>query len=382
MADMGAKVLKVEPLGGDGMRGKLRQPSPAHGFEDADIPFHLDNRGKRSIAVNLADPEGAALVRELAARAQVVVTNMLPARLARFGLGPDELRAADPSLVYAVVTGFGSEGPEANRNGFDLTAFFARGGVMSLMGEPGEAPPAFRPGQGDHPTGLALLAAVLAALRVRDRTGEGQVVEAALLRTALWTIGCDVSAALVDRSQPTKRARNEPFSPMNTRYVCSDGAWINLSSNDQTQWAGFCHAVGRPDLAEDERFATPVDRFQNGPEIVAILDALFGAEPYAHWAERLDRSGVVWAKIAELPEVVDDHQARANHMFTEVHHPTGGTFETLAAPFTLSGSDVEARGPAPALGEHTAEVLRELGIDPARAAALAASGVVGGLAPG
>jgi crotonobetainyl-CoA:carnitine CoA-transferase CaiB-like acyl-CoA transferase len=153
LADLGADVVKVEPLGGDGMRGKLRQPSPANGMEHADVPFQLDNRGKRSLAVDLSNPEGSALVRELVARADVVITNLLPGRLARYGLAPEQLRADHPALVYALVTGFGSVGPDADRSAFDLTAFFGRGGVMSLVGEPGDPPHAFRPGQGDHPTG-------------------------------------------------------------------------------------------------------------------------------------------------------------------------------------------------------------------------------------
>lgn len=380
MADMGADVIKVEPLGGDGMRGKLRQPVPANGMEHADVPFQLDNRGKRSLAVDLSNPEGSALVRELAATADVVVTNLLPGRLARYGLAPDQLMAEHPALVYALVTGYGSTGPDADRSAFDLTAFFGRGGVMSLVGEPGDPAHAFRPGQGDHPTGLALLSAVLAALRVRDRTGEGQVVETALMRTAAWSIACDVSAALVDRTQPNRRGRTEPFSPLNTRFQCGDGAWINLSTSDQRLWGRFCQAIGRPDLAEHERYATPVDRFRNGTELMAVLDAHFASQPYEHWAPRLDESGVVWAKVAELPELVEDPQARAIGMFAEVHDPEAGTFETLAAPFTLSASEVSVRGPAPKVGQHSVEVLAEHGVDAARIAALVEAGVVG--APG
>lgn len=379
MADMGADVIKVEPLGGDGMRGKLRQPVPANGMEHADVPFQLDNRGKRSLAVDLSKAEGSALVRELASRADVVLTNLLPGRLARYGLAPDQLRADHPELVYALVTGFGSTGPDADRSAFDLTAFFGRGGVMSLVGEPGDPPHAFRPGQGDHPTGLALLAAVLAALRVRDRTGEGQVVETALMRTAAWSIGCDVSVALVDRTQPNKRGRAEPFSPLNTRFRCGDGAWVNLSTNDQGLWRRFCRAIDRPDLADDERYATPVGRFRNGPELLAVLDEVFASQPFAHWATRLDASGVVWGKVAELPELVDDPQARAIGMFTEVEDPEAGTFETLAAPFTLSASEVAVRGPSPGIGQHTTEVLTELGIDAERIGVLAAAGVLGGV---
>lgn len=373
LADMGADVVKVEPLQGDSMRGKLRQPSDG---PPADHPFQLDNRGKRSIAVALDDERGAFLVRELAGKVDVVVTNLLPSRLARYGLGPDELRNANPALIYAHVTSYGSTGDDADRGGFDLTAFFGRGAIMSLVGEPDSPPPGFRPGQGDHPTGLALLVAILAALRVRDRTGEGQVVETALLRTAAWTIGLDVQTALIDRTQPTKRGRAEAISPMNTQYRCGDGRWITLSAQDQGRWPAFCQAIGRPELADDERFATPVGRFRNNTTIIAELDSWFGARPLAHWAPRLDASGVIWAGVADLPDLVDDPQARAIGMFTEVDHPTGA-FETLAPPFTMSASDVRVRGRAPEIGEHTGEVLRGFGIDDDRVCELRAGGVLG-----
>lgn len=377
MADMGANVIKIEPLGGDSMRGKLRQPTPADTTPKTDVPFHFSNRGKRGLAVDLAKPEGGALVRELAAQADVVITNLLPGRLQKFGLGAEQLRAGNPGLIYALVTGYGSTGDDADRIGFDLTAFFGRGAIMSLIGEPGEPPPAFRPGQGDHPTGLALLTAILAALRVRDRTGEGQVVETALIRSAAWTIGCDVSAALVDKVQPTKRARNEAISPMNTRYRCADDVWVNLSTLDQGAWGRFCTALGVPELIEDERFATPQLRFRNNVQIVGIFDGLFGSQPYEHWSPKLDATGIIWGKVAELPDLVADPAARQMGMFGEIEHPEAGTFETLNAPFTMSASEVAVRGPAPEVGEHSRDVLASFGVDAGRIDALVASGVVG-----
>ena len=378
MADMGADVVKVEPLAGDGMRGKLRQPASPEGAAARDYPFQLDNRGKRSVAVDLGDDRGAALVRELAAAVDVVVTNLLPGRLARYGLEPVALLAEHPRLVIAIVTGYGTTGEDADRGAFDLTAFFGRTGIMSLIGEPGAPPPAFRPGQGDHPTGLSLLVAVFAALRDRDRTGQGQIVETALLHNGAWSIGCDVQVALVDRVQPTKRARDDAFSHLNTQYRCGDGAWLNLSAQDQGRWVRFCRAVDRPDLADDERFATPVGRFRHRAEIIGQLDELFASQPLSHWAAVLDQTGMIWSPVAELPDLVDDPQARAIGMFTQVEHGAG-PFETLAAPFTLGASDVRVRGRAPELGEHTGEVLRRFGVDPARVAELHETGVVAGV---
>ena len=163
---------------------------------------------------------------------------------------------------------------------------------------------------------------------------------------------------------------------MNTQYRCGDDVWVNLSASDQRLWPRFCEAVERPDLADDERFATPVDRFKNGPELIGILDEVFAARPYQDWAPRLDRSGVVWAKVATLPDLVDDRAARAMGMYAEVDHPVVGRFETLAAPFTMTATPPAVRGPGPDVGQHTAEVLREAGVDEQRIQALADAGVI------
>jgi len=382
MADMGANVIKVEPPTGDSMRNKLRQPAWPEGAPTTDVVFLLDNRGKRSIALDLRDERGVALVHRLALEADVLVTNLLPERLARYGLDIESLRAEHPALILAVVSGQGTTGPEANKLSFDTTAYFGRGGVLSLLGEPGAAPIAPRAGQGDHPTGLALLCGILAALRVRDRTGVGQVVETALLRTAAWTIGADVAAALVDRRQPSPRSRTQTVSPMNTRYRCSDGTWLIMSSHDQAVWPRFCAAIGREDLVTDPRAETALLRFQNGVELVGIIDEVFGAHPYEYWAERLDGTGIIWSKVADLPTLVDDPQARGMRMFAVVEHPTAGSLETLEAPFTMSDSEVSVRGPAPGIGDDTDEVLAELGISGAEVAALRAAGVVGPPAAG
>jgi crotonobetainyl-CoA:carnitine CoA-transferase CaiB-like acyl-CoA transferase len=381
MADMGANVIKVEPPTGDTMRNKLRQPVWPEGVTPTDVTFQLDNRGKQSIAIDLRDERGVALVHRLALEADVLVTNLLPERLTRYGLRIESLRQEHPALILAVVSGQGSSGPEANKLAFDTTAFFGRGAVLSLIGEPGDPPHHPRPGQGDHPTGLALLVGILAALRVRDRTGQGQVVETALLRTAAWTIGVDMAAALVDRRQPGRRGRKQAVSPMNTRYECADGTWLIMSSHNQAVWPVFCEAVGRPDLITDPRSETPLLRFTNAEELISILDGVFAAHPYEHWATRLADTGIIWSEVADLPTLVDDPQARAMGMFAEIEHPTAGRFETLEAPFSLSDSDVSVRGPAPSIGQDTDAVLLELGLSGDEVAALRAAGVVGRSAP-
>jgi crotonobetainyl-CoA:carnitine CoA-transferase CaiB-like acyl-CoA transferase len=381
MADMGASVIKVEPPSGDSMRNKLRQPRFAEGFPGTDIVFQLDNRGKRSIAVDIGDERGQDIVRELTDKADVVVTNLTRSRLERFGLGPDQLRARNPGLVYALVTGQGSTGEDADQLAFDVTAFFGRGGVTALLGEPDGLPVAPRAGQGDHPTGLALLVAILGALRVRDRTGEGQVVETALMRVGAWTIGCDLAAALIDRQQPNRRSRVHPISPINTSYRCGDGVWLVMSSHHQGVWPGFCEAVGRPELATDPRFDTPLNRFTNAEELVGILDEHFGSEPFEYWVPRLRKTAVIWSRISELPDLIDDPQAREMGMFAALEHPAIGKFETLAAPFAFERSEVSVKGPAPGVGEHSEDILGELEMSADAIAELVESGVIGVPAP-
>jgi crotonobetainyl-CoA:carnitine CoA-transferase CaiB-like acyl-CoA transferase len=211
---------------------------------------------------------------------------------------------------------------------------------------------------------------------VRDRTGRGQVVETALMRTAAWSIACDVAVALIDRKQPTKRGRADAMSPMNTTYQCSDGTWINLAALDQTAWARFCAAIGRDDLGADERFATPVDRFQNRQAVIALLEAEFASRPFEHWAPLLDAAGIIWGKVATLAELVVDPQAEANGMFATIEHPEAGPFETLEAPFRMSHSQVAVRGAAPEAGQDTIAVLAEMGFDRHRIDELDATGVI------
>jgi formyl-CoA transferase/CoA:oxalate CoA-transferase len=168
---------------------------------------------------------------------------------------------------------------------------------------------------------------------------------------------------------------------MNTVYKCADGVWLVLSSHNQGVWPGFCQAVDRPELADDPRFDSPLNRFQNAEVLVGIFDEHFGSHPYEHWVPRLKKTGLIWARVAELPDVIADPQARAMGMFAELEHPAIGPFETLAAPFTFERSEVLVRGPAPGIGEHTEEVLAELDRSPEAIAELAEAGVVGVPAP-
>lgn len=376
MADMGADVIKVEPLHGDAARGVMRPPKITAGTPKLDYSFQVDNRGKRSVAVALDKPGGAEVVKRLVGDADVFVCNLLHHRQQRYGLDATSLLALEPRLVHATLSGYGPVGPEARRPGYDVTTFFGRGSVTHSMTEPGGIPPQPRPGQGDHAAGMSLLAAVLAALRLVEQTGEGQVVDVSLLGMAAWTMATDLSAPLIDGRQPTIRDHHHQVSALTNRFRCADDRWVVLNMPEQHWWPRFCTAVGRPEWAEDSRFATSRDRWEHVVELTDLIDAEFATRPLAEWAAILDEHGLIWGLIASLAELAGDEQAAAAGVFPEIHHPDG-TFRTVAAPFSIDGAGIGPQGPAPELGQHTEAVLAAAGYTADEITALAAQGVIG-----
>lgn len=380
LADLGADVVKVEPTGGDPARGLARQPRPTPGRPALDYSFQVDNRGKRSVAVAIDRPEGADIVRRLAATAEVFLCNLLPHRQQRYGLDAPSLLGINPRLVHATLTGYGPDGPDATRPGFDVTAFFGRGAVTDSMTEPGGVAPNPRPAQGDHSTAIALVAAVLAALRLAEQTGEGQVVDVSLLGMAAWTMGTDLAAPLIDGRQPSKRDRFHLITALANRFRCADGRWLVLNMPEGHWWARFCAVVGGEAWLDDPRFASTKTRFDNMPALITLIDEKFAARPLAEWARILDDGGLIWGPVATLAELTVDPQAEASGLFPEVTHPEG-TFRTVGVPFRIAGAGVGPQGPAPEVGQHTREVLRSLGCSPEEIAELVSSGTVAA-APG
>jgi crotonobetainyl-CoA:carnitine CoA-transferase CaiB-like acyl-CoA transferase len=378
LADLGADVIKVEPPGGEIYREfVLRSMGYTYDFP-ANYAFQVDNRGKRAVTVALDRPGGPELVRRMCERADVFVTNLIAERRERYGLAQPDVAAVNPRIIYASFSGYGTRGPDKNRPGFDYAAFWARSGLMGVLGEPPSPPPLCRGGQGDHTTALNILAAVLAALRLRDRTGEGQHVEVTLQGTGMWTLAGDLQAALIAREQPSRHERTRPANPIWNSYRSADGVWILLvmPQPDPLYWPRFCAMIGKPEWAADPRYDTLFKRREHTVELTRAIDALFAARDYAYWKAKLDEHGLIWAPVASLPDVVDDPQVREMGWFTELEHPTLGRFETLGTPFKLYGADVGPRGPAPEAGQHTFEVLTELGIGEEELAKLAVDGVI------
>ncbi len=376
LADLGADVVKIEPPGGDPWR---HFDTSSMGFEEPSAiqyGFEFDNRGKRSIAVDLRRPGAPELVRRLCEDADVFVTNLMQRE--RWGIDAETLRAANPALIHAAVSGYGEQGPAADREGFDYAAFWASSGIMGLSGEPSSPPPFCRTGQGDHATALNLLSAILVALRLRDQSGEGRSVEVNLMQTGLWTIGADAAVAAVSGEQPRRYDRSRPWNPIRNSYQTRDGRWLLLGMTQADRfWPRFVAMIGEPSWALDPRFADLEGRKRHAAELRERIETLIASADLAEWGRRLDEAQLVWAPVVTLPEALADPQVEANGMLEEVEHLEAGAYRTLSAPFSVSGARIEVRGPAPAPGEHTGEVLAELGLDSDEIARLAASGVFG-----
>ncbi|MDG2111649.1 MAG: CoA transferase, partial [Actinomycetota bacterium] len=364
----GADVIKLEPPQGDLLRGMI-------GVEEGPDPWwQLDNRGKRGVAIDLTTEDGIAAARSIVATCDVFLTNLTSERQERYRLGPDVLRRDHPELIHATITGYGSSGPDKDRLAFDHTAFFSRGGVLDIMGEPG-SPPAGRAGQGDHTTALALLSAILLALRERDLTGEGQAIEVALMQIAMWTLGSDISVGLATGELPAPRMRIETPSPLVTRFRCADDRWMTFCMPGERHWPAFCDTLGKPEWVDDPRFATAEARAENAPELITLCDEVIETADRATWARRCDDAGLTWGSIQSLPDVVADPQAEAFGAFGDVDG-LDRPFRTLNAPIHLRGSEARIRGRGPDHGEHTAEVLAEAGLTEAQIDELLERGVV------
>ena len=373
LADWGADVVKIEPPSGDPARTFGRMLGSDLPFNP---PFELDNRGKRSIVVDLSREEGRDLAEKLVAGADVFLTNVRLGALERLGLDPVSVTARHPRLVYAAVTGYGMEGPERDRAAYDISAFWARSGLAHLLTSPGREPPFQRGGMGDHGAGMAAAAGVAAALLSRSRTQRGQVVSVSLLRHGAYTIGFDLNTALRLGTSIGVGSRSEMGNPAINSYRDSAGAWFWLVGLEgERHWPDLARAVGRPEWLTDERFATARGRRRNARTLISLLDEIFATRTTAEWASVFDEEGVWWAPVQTVDQVLADPQLRAAGGFVDV--PDGATTATMiATPVDFSATPWSARSMPPEPGQHTDEILGELGCDPEVIAALRSGGVV------
>ncbi len=375
LADWGADVVKIEPPAGDPMRAFFQLATGSK--VDRNPPFDLDNRGKRSIVLDVRAAAGRDAAYRLLAAADVFVTNVRPDALARLGLDPATLTARFPRLVYASITGYGRSGPERDRPGYDVGAFWARSGVAQTLAPEGTAPPQIRGGFGDHVTAIATVAGILAALYERARSGRGRVVETSLLRTGAYCLGWDLGIQLAFGKIKAPVPRTEVETPLVNCYRAGCGRWFWLIGLEADRhFPGVARSVEREDLLGDPRFASVRERRRRCRELIAELDRAFATRPLAEWAVRFDGEGVWWAPVQSLDEVVRDPQAAAAGAFVDVPTRDGGTQRAVASPVGFADGATTPTRPAPALGEDTAAVLREAGFDDAALAALRAARVI------
>jgi crotonobetainyl-CoA:carnitine CoA-transferase CaiB-like acyl-CoA transferase len=358
LADWGADVIKIEPPTGDPARmfGRML------GIEDGvSPPFEMDNRGKRSIVLDLTTDDGRAAAVELLSGADVFLTNVRPAALRRTGLDFETVAVHNPRLVYGLITGYGERGPDADRAAYDVAAFWARAGLAHLLTRPGETPPFQRGGMGDHTAGMTLAAAVCAALVARTRTGTGQLVSTSLYRQGAYTVSFDLNTFLMTGHSIAIGQRETMGNPCMNNYVAGDGRrfWIVGLQGDR-HWPALCRAVGRPEWLTDARFATGRMRAANAVELIGELDEIFASKPLDDWAKVFaGEPDFFWSPINSIEDVVADDQFHAAGGVVYVPDGDAGA-PMVATPADFHGTPWELRTAAPKLGEHTEDILAEL----------------------
>jgi crotonobetainyl-CoA:carnitine CoA-transferase CaiB-like acyl-CoA transferase len=359
LADWGADVIKVEPPGGDPQRRIFQ----AIGVSVASAPpFELDNRGKRSVEFDLRSEEGREAMSRLLATADVFITNLRPDALERLGLDHATLLKQHPRLIYAGVTGYGLEGPDRNRPGYDIGAFWARSSMAAAHVPPGTMPIAVRSAVGDHATGITTVAGIMAALYEREKTGKGRLVSTSLLRTGMYLMGWDLGIYLrFGRIQSTRPRERHPAPLLNCYRAADGGVFWLIGLEQDRHWPGLLAAIERPDLNDDPRFGSSPDRAKNSEALVAVLDEVFVTRTRDEWAEAFDTHDVWWSPVNTIADAVVDPQAIAAGAFVDMPEVAGEVpYRAVASPVDFDGHGHPA-GKVPEPGEHTAEILAELG---------------------
>jgi crotonobetainyl-CoA:carnitine CoA-transferase CaiB-like acyl-CoA transferase len=372
LGDLGADVIKIESREtGDPGRGVLR----AQGLDLGSRPnfyFEANNRGKKSLAIDVQTPEGREVVYRLAEKADVFVQNFRPGAAERAGLAYADLKKRNPRIVYANGSGFGRRGPDAERPCMDYLGL-ARSGIMMAAGEPGSPPLAIQGAIADQMGGTMLAFGVLTALVARERFGLGQEVDVSLLGAMSWLQGLSLSSRLMLGGEMPRFSRQFAFNPLWNHYRCQDDRWIAFAMAQADRWwKDLVRVLGRPELADDPRYGTMMDRGMNAGEVIAIFDEVFATRSAAEWARILDDGGdFIFTLVNAVNDLPNDPQVRANGLIATVEHATNGPTEMLNLPIGLSESPPRIAGPAPEFGQHTEQILvDELGYSWEEVAAL------------
>ena len=381
LADLGADVIKVErPGAGDDTRS-WGPPflKDRDGAETKEAGYYLSvNRGKRSVTLSIDKPEGQRIVRALAARADIVLENYKVGTLARFGLGYEDLKAVNPKLIYCSVTGFGQTGPRRDQAAYDFM-IQAMGGMMSVTGErddkPGGGPQKVGIPIVDLMTGMYAAVAVLAALARREVSGAGEYIDIGMLDVQVATLANQAMNFLVSGKAPRRTGNAHPNIQPQDVFACRDGQ-IALAVGNDGQFAKLCEVLGQPALAQDERFAKNASRVRNLAVLHPLIAGLLKEQDRSHWVAALDAAGVPAGPINAIPEVFEDRQVKHRRMLVEVPHPLSGTVPQVASPMRFTAAPLVHDRAPPLLGEHSAEILREIDIGDAEIEQLRRNGIV------
>jgi crotonobetainyl-CoA:carnitine CoA-transferase CaiB-like acyl-CoA transferase len=373
LADFGADVIKIEPPSGDPFRHLPQlpgNPKSKHNWA-----WMLESRNKRGLALDLLDQDGRAVLRRMVGRTDVFITNFPPAVRRRLGITYEELRPLNKRLIYASFTGYGEQGGETNKPGFDTNAWWARSGMMDLVRPDSASPPARSlPGMGDHPSALTLFAAIVAALYRRERTGAGAHVRTSLMANGVWSNALMVQARLCGAAIPKRPPRENTFNALTNHYRCRDGRWLILSLlKEDREWPILLECLGRQDLATHPRFATRVQRHAHAPELTAIFDEAFAGRDLEEWRRILDARSLIFGVVAEVEDVPNDEQMLVNGVLIPFED---NSMMTVNSPIFIDGEEKCAPRRPPDIGQHTDGILRQFGFDDAEIAALRDCGVV------
>lgn len=363
MADCGAEVIKLEnPDGGDWIRGFASIEGISLERKGIHVTFELMNRGKRGMVVNLREEEGRQIVYDLVKGADVFATNYQQPVLEKLQMTYEVLSKLNRGLVYAHLTAFGKKGPDGNKPGFDYSAYWARSGVMAKLANVGAPPSTQRPAYGDSTTAMMIAAGVSMALLHRNRTGEGQLVDFSLYGTGCWTGNFDLQIYLMSGEEFPNTDRKKARNPLWNTYQTKDGRWMQfVMVISDLYWGEMCKSLGKPELEHDPKYESHARREQNNESLVAIIAEAMASKTLDEWEKIFDERNLPTSRVAAIPEVADDPQAIENEFFQELDHPIAGKIKLVAAPVKFSKTPTRIAGPAPQLGQHTEEVLLEMG---------------------
>jgi crotonobetainyl-CoA:carnitine CoA-transferase CaiB-like acyl-CoA transferase len=373
LSDFGADVIKVEPPSGDLWRHGHQIPPQPQAKEP--YPWHLANRNKRGITLDLKSPSAQQVLEKLVKWADVLIVNTPHPARKKLKLEYDDVAHWNSRLIYADLTGFGEKGPDANLPGFDITSYWARSGLLSMTRDAGAPPTWPVAGSGDNATAVGLYSAIVTALYRRERTNQGAYVTTSLLAEGVWSASVSIQAALCGAKFYGPHDRKNPANAAMNVYRSADDTWFVLIVTPD-KLADVAKAIGRPDLLTDPRFSDPAKLAANRPQLTAILDEVFGAQPMAHWYEVFNAIHVTFGAVRGPQEVIDDPQLRLNDIVVPLEGAGGKLTSTISSPIQVHGVAKASAKRAPEIGEHNDEVLKQLGFSATEIDGLRASGAV------